>query len=122
MARMLSTAIFREGRSDSVEAWNIGPEVRQRMILEAAYYRYVNRGFAHGHDLDDWLAGEADFERANLRRQQPEPATILEFELQQSSTLSPREDEALKRVIKQHPRRDIPRIESIEPEDAPLKE
>ena len=98
------------------------PETRQQMIGEAAYYRYMQRGYAPGHELDDWLAAEADFERASLRGQAPEPDPLTEFELQQSGTLSPAEDEALKRAIKQHPRRDIPRIESIEPEDAPLKE
>jgi hypothetical protein len=97
-------------------------EERQLMICEAAYYRYMQRGYASGQELDDWLAAEADFERASLRRQPPEPDTTPEFELQQSGTVGFAEDEALKRAIKQHPRRDIPRIESIEPEDAPLKE
>jgi len=122
MARMTSRAISREGRSDSAQAWSMSPEARQRMISEAAYYRYVQRGFAPGHDLDDWLAAEADFERASLKRQPPEPDTIEEFGMQHGGTLGPAEDEALKRVIRGHPRRDIPRIESMEPEDAPPKE
>lgn len=122
MARMTSNAISLEGSSDSAKAWGVSPETRQRMIDEAAYYRYVNRGFSPGYDLDDWLAAEADFERTSLRQQPTEPALNLENGLQQSCTLGPREDEALKRIIRQHPRRDIPRIEGIDPEDAPLKE
>lgn len=122
MARMTINTISREGRSDPAKAWGVSPEARQRMIDEAAYYRYVHRGFSSGHELDDWLAAEADFEQASLRRQPTEPATNPEFGLQQGCTLGPREDEALKRRIKQHPRRDIPRIESMDPEDAPLKE
>ncbi|MGA8147586.1 MAG: DUF2934 domain-containing protein [Gallionellaceae bacterium] len=122
MAKMISKVTSPTGRSDSVNAWNISPEARQRMIDEAAYYRHVQRGFAPGHDLDDWLAAEADFERANLMRQPPEADTTEEFGMQHGGTLGPAEDEALKRIIRGHPRRDIPRIESMEPEDAPPKE
>lgn len=86
------------------------------MIREAAYYRYAQRGYALGHDLDDWLAAEADLERGG------EPAELPELELQQSSAHGAAEDEELKRIIKQHPRKGIPQIESIEPEEAPLKE
>jgi len=105
----------------------VSPEARRHMIDEAAYYRYVQRGYAPGHDLEDWLAAEADFERASAKRKPSAPTTeppdaFEEFGLQQSGAIGRAEDEALKRALKQHPRRDIPRIESIEPEDAPLKE
>ena len=119
MARKTSTSTARTGRSATTQPT---PEARQRMIREAAYYRFVQRGFSHGHDLDDWLAAEAEVGRLSRIRERPEPVAPMEFELQQSGTLGPREDEALKRIAKQHPRRDIPRIESVEPEDAPLKE
>lgn len=117
-----SKAISPEGRPESAGAWNTSPEARERMIGEAAYYHYVHRGFTPGHALDDWLAAEADFERANMRRQPPEPDMDLEYGMQQGGARGFAEDEALKRMIKRHPRRDIPMIESIEPEDAPLKE
>jgi len=107
MARITSNVISREGSSDSAKAWGVSPEARQRMIDEAAYYRYVHRDFSPGHDLDDWLAAEADFEQTSLMRQPPNRPRNLEFGLQQSCTLGPREDEALKLRIKQHPRRDI---------------
>lgn len=122
MATMTPKAISPEGRPDPAKASSLSPEARQRMIGEAAYYRYVHRGYAPGHDLDDWLAAEADFERASHRRPPPETAVNPEFELQQSGTFGPAEDDVLKRIIKRHPRRDIPLIESIEPEEAPLKE
>ena len=33
---------------------------RQEMIAEAAYHRAEARGFAPGHELEDWLAAEAE--------------------------------------------------------------
>ncbi len=33
---------------------------RQAMVRTAAYFRAQQRGFAPGHDLDDWLAAEAE--------------------------------------------------------------
>src|SRR5512135_3601260 len=49
---------FAEGAQDTTD-----PALRHRMIGEAAYRRYVERGYADGHDLDDWLQAEADVER-----------------------------------------------------------
>src|SRR5512139_1608773 len=69
MARMTSKAATRAGRSDPVKPLSISPETRLHMIGEAAYYRYVERGFESGHELDDWLAAEADFEEARLMEQ-----------------------------------------------------
>jgi hypothetical protein len=33
------------------------------LIAEAAYYRAQRRGFAPGHELDDWIAAEAEVRR-----------------------------------------------------------
>jgi hypothetical protein len=33
---------------------------RQQMIADAAYYRAEQRGFGAGHELEDWLAAEAE--------------------------------------------------------------
>jgi hypothetical protein len=49
----------------------------------------------------------------------PQP---LETELQQSSARSIVKQEQLKRIVKQHPQRDIPRVEGVEPGEAPAKE
>ncbi|HMK85107.1 MAG TPA: DUF2934 domain-containing protein [Steroidobacteraceae bacterium] len=36
---------------------------RHATIAEAAYYRSQHRGFAPGHELEDWLAAEAEVEQ-----------------------------------------------------------
>lgn len=38
----------------------IDSDIRQSMIAEAAYLRAAQRGFATGHELDDWLAAERE--------------------------------------------------------------
>ncbi|HUJ54144.1 MAG TPA: DUF2934 domain-containing protein [Steroidobacteraceae bacterium] len=35
-------------------------EARRGLIAETAYLRAERRGFAPGHDVDDWLAAEAE--------------------------------------------------------------
>lgn len=35
---------------------------RDQMVAEAAYYRAQRRGFEPGHELEDWLASEADID------------------------------------------------------------
>lgn len=40
-------------------------EARYRWIAHAAYLRAEKRGFAPGHEIDDWLAAEAEFEAAS---------------------------------------------------------
>jgi hypothetical protein len=38
-------------------------EERQSMIAKAAYLRAERRNFAPGHELEDWLAAEAEVDR-----------------------------------------------------------
>jgi hypothetical protein len=38
---------------------NVDPEFRHEMVATAAYYIAEQRGFAPGHEVDDWLAAEA---------------------------------------------------------------
>jgi hypothetical protein len=38
----------------------VTPERRNALIAEAAYLRAERRGFAPGHETDDWLAAEAE--------------------------------------------------------------
>jgi hypothetical protein len=33
---------------------------RQRLVAEAAYYRAQKRGFAPGHEVQDWIAAEKE--------------------------------------------------------------
>lgn len=41
---------------------DIGPEIRYRMIAEAAYLRAEQRGFSGGDPLDDWLTAESEID------------------------------------------------------------
>lgn len=105
----------------------ISPDMRRHMIGEGAYYRSQQRGFAPGHEMEDWLAAEADFEHAHSAPPRPrsdamEGLGLDEIGAQHGGPMSRAEDDALKRLIKQHPRRDIARVESMEPGEAPLKE
>jgi hypothetical protein len=48
----------------------------------------------------------------------PPPATGAD-EIQQGGTHGPAKDERLKREVKQHPQRDEPRVDSVEPGELP---
>lgn len=39
---------------------DISPDELRRLISEAAYYRAKQRGFAPGHELEDWIQAEAE--------------------------------------------------------------
>jgi Protein of unknown function (DUF2934). len=41
----------------------IGSELRHRLISEAAYQLYAERGYVDGLELDDWLQAEAEVDR-----------------------------------------------------------
>jgi len=51
----LSDQPFVEGAKDE-----LGPDLRHRMISEAAFHRQSERGYDEGYDRDDWLDAEAD--------------------------------------------------------------
>lgn len=55
---------FVEGAFDSVDS-----DLRYRMISETAYRRYVERGYADGDDVDDWLQAEAEVDHVLLGRE-----------------------------------------------------
>jgi hypothetical protein len=56
------------------------------------------------------------------KRQKPASPQPLEPELQQSGQIGRARDDLLKRAIKQHPQREIPKIEDVDPSEAPAKE
>jgi hypothetical protein len=107
-------------RNDPDISWRgaFSLEQREAMIRDAAYYHYAKRGYAAGHDLDDWLAAEAEIERIASEPQEFPSDT----EVQQSSIHGAGKDDELKRIIKQHPQKAIPQIESVEPDKAPFRE
>jgi hypothetical protein len=43
---------------------DVSPEELRKLISEAAYYRAKQRGFAPGHELEDWIQAEAEVMRA----------------------------------------------------------
>lgn len=60
-AQKPTPAAAAESRSESASAAMANPpapEQRLAMICEAAYYLAEHRGFAAGHELEDWLLGE----------------------------------------------------------------
>ena len=122
MAKKTSARVTPRGRSNVPSEGAISPERRERMIREAAYFRYMQRDSVPGHDLDDWLAAEAELFGGEAEPQPPELVETVEFGMQESGVHGFREDDALKRIIKQHPRKGIPQVESMEPREAPPKE
>jgi predicted acyl esterase len=54
---------FAESSVDAVD-----PDLRHRLVSEAAYQRYVDRGYADGYDLDDWLQAEAAIDHLLVNR------------------------------------------------------
>jgi hypothetical protein len=92
---------------------------RETMIREAAYYRYLQRGCVPGHEMEDWLAAE---EAINHGTAAPPAGRHADIEVQQSGVHGAAEDDALKRLVKQHPQKAIPQVESVEPAQAPFRQ
>lgn len=46
----------------------ISPEERYSMIATAAYFRAQSRGFAPGHEVQDWLDAQAEVDGELARR------------------------------------------------------
>ena len=42
----------------------IDQDLRRELIAQAAYYRAQRRGFAPGHEAEDWLAAESEVDTA----------------------------------------------------------
>lgn len=42
---------------------DITPDELRKLVSEAAYYRAKQRGFAPGHELEDWVQAEAEVMR-----------------------------------------------------------
>ena len=52
-----------DNASDQDAQGEVGDELRHRMISEAAYQLYAERGYADGLELDDWLQAENEVDR-----------------------------------------------------------
>ena len=47
-------------RTSAANIDNAEKNIRQAMITEAAYFMAEKRGFATGHEMDDWLEAEKE--------------------------------------------------------------
>jgi len=54
-------------KAASAPASFVGPGQRAALIAKAAYYRAEKRGFAPGHETEDWLAAESEVDGKLLR-------------------------------------------------------
>ena len=61
---------FEEGAHDAID-----PDLRHRMISEAAYYMYQQRGYVDGYDVDDWLQAEVQVDHMAIRHSESEVTT-----------------------------------------------
>lgn len=50
-------------KPDSSARATASPEEIRQLIAEAAYYRAKQRGFAPGHELEDWVQAESEVMR-----------------------------------------------------------
>lgn len=61
-------------QSEPVLTRFVGPEQRAALIAEAAYFLAEKRGFAPGHDADDWLQAEIEVDAKLLQSSPAYPA------------------------------------------------
>lgn len=54
--------------ADTPSGRGIDPDQRMQMVARAAYFRAQQRGFAPGHELEDWLDAEAEIDDAMARK------------------------------------------------------
>ena len=55
------------GHAEAARPNFVDPQQRAALIARAAYFRAMNRGFAPGHEVEDWLAAEAEVDAELLR-------------------------------------------------------
>lgn len=65
---IVTKAARRAGSAAGMRRVPVSAEERERMIAMAAYYRAERRGFAPGHELEDWCEAEAEIERWLVRK------------------------------------------------------
>jgi hypothetical protein len=62
-----AAAPARKSKALGAPASFVGPGQRAALIAKAAYYRAEKRGFAPGHETEDWLAAESEVDAKLLR-------------------------------------------------------
>ena len=53
-------SVFNTNAVNNTARADISPDELRKLISEAAYYRAKQRGFAPGHELEDWIQAEAE--------------------------------------------------------------
>jgi Protein of unknown function (DUF2934) len=53
-------SVFNNNALNNTARADISPDELRKLISEAAYYRAKKRGFAPGHELEDWIQAEAE--------------------------------------------------------------
>jgi hypothetical protein len=64
---IVADAAAKQTKAASAPASFVGPGQRAALIAKAAYYRAEKRGFAPGHEAEDWLAAESEVDAKLLR-------------------------------------------------------
>jgi len=55
-----TTTAPKVSRVRKTEATTEGGQVMRELIAMRAYERFVERGYQHGHDVEDWLTAERE--------------------------------------------------------------
>ena len=58
-----STSKKTTAKKQSLSGLDVSAEERWKMIAVAAYHRAEKRGFAGGHELEDWTAAEKEIDK-----------------------------------------------------------
>ena len=67
-------------KKDIAEASDTGPQVLiEDAIREHAYQLFEQRGYEHGHDLEDWLQAEAEIASKKRSDRADKPTTENEL-------------------------------------------
>ena len=56
---LTDSAVIVVPESDQTVSTSIDPDVRRQLVAAEAYFLAERRGFAAGHELEDWVAAEA---------------------------------------------------------------
>jgi hypothetical protein len=64
-------AVLESVRSPTANSTSLDPDVRRQLVAAEAYFLAERRGFAAGHELEDWVAAEA---AVDSRRQKMQAA------------------------------------------------
>jgi hypothetical protein len=52
-------AVLESRQTTTAVSTSIDPDVRRQLVAAEAYFLAERRGFAAGHELEDWIAAEA---------------------------------------------------------------